>query len=148
GQHRIERVHGALEHHGNFAPAEFSQFLIVEGEHVAAVHEDFTTLADEGGRAVEARNGEGDGRLAATGFAGEAEEFTRLDVETDVLDGRKILFGADVVNGQIADGEDRSGHSLPSPACTMRVQRLSMPPVRRRGLAISSMAKFTSARPR
>src|SRR5690606_2205497 len=110
--------------------------------------QDLAALADKRRRAVQAADGKGDGGLAAARFPGKAEEFAGRDVEADLLDGVEVGFGADIVDIEIADGEDGRGHSLPSPARTRPVQRASMPPVRRRGLAISSMAKLISASPR
>src|SRR5690606_17760726 len=141
------RIHGALEHHGDLAPAEAAQFVIVEREHVTAADQDLAALANERRRAMQPADREGDGALAAARFPGKAEKLALCDLEADVPDGVEVCFGADIVDVEIADGQDGIGHSLPSPRRTMPTQRASMPPVRRRGLAISSMAKLMSASP-
>ena len=149
GQHRIQRIHRALEHHGDLAPAEAAQGRVVEGEHVAPVEQDLAAVADEGRRAVQAADGEGDGALAATGFAGEAEELARADVEAHILDGMEIgrrrrrsrssgCGSKERARSQLA--ASRSDEAGPAARACL--------PVRRRGLAISSMAKLISARPR
>ncbi|MNL89314.1 hypothetical protein D3C87_2195550 [compost metagenome] len=53
---------------------------------------------------MQAADGEGDGALAATGFAGKAEDFAGGDVEADIVDGTKVLFLADIVDREVFDG--------------------------------------------
>src|SRR5690606_25197780 len=123
------------------------QGLVLEAQHVAPADQDLAALADQGGGAVQPAHGKGDGRLAAPRFAGKSEELARRDVEAHILDGVEVALGAHIVDGEVADGKNRFAHSLPSPSRTIRVQRFSMPPVRSRGLAISSIAKLISASP-
>ena len=86
-QHRVQRVHRALEHHRHLAPAQLVQRLRRRGRARRAVEQDLAARADERRRAVQAADGEGDGALAAAGFAGEPEELAAADVEAHVLDG-------------------------------------------------------------
>ena len=69
----------------------------VDARSHAVVDEDLAARADESGWAVQTADREGDGALAAAGFAGEAEELARGDIEAHVPDGVKIGGRADVV---------------------------------------------------
>ena len=69
-QHRIQRIHGALEHDGDLSPADLTQFgsTLIEDRHAffahstAAVHD--VALGDDGRRAQKSTRTVGEGRLA------------------------------------------------------------------------------------
>ncbi len=82
---RVERVHRALEHHGDVPPAVRRDGLLAAGEHVRAVEQD--PAGDRGGGRQQPHQRE-DGRgLAAAGLADHAEPHPRVDRERHALHG-------------------------------------------------------------
>ncbi len=83
--HRVERVHRALEHHGDVLPAVRRDGLLPAGEHVDAVEQD---PAGDGGGGRQQPHQREDGRgLAAAGLADHAEPRPGLDREGHALHG-------------------------------------------------------------
>ena len=104
--HRVERVHGALEDHRDLAPAEAGELGVAHGEHVATAEADLAA-GDDGGRVQDAGDGVGDGRLAAAGFAGQADDLAGPDGEGDAVDGAHRALCGQVLDAQVADVEER-----------------------------------------
>ncbi len=100
GDDRVERVHGALEHHGGFVPAELAQLGVVHFQDVAAFEEDFA-VADQRRGVVQVGDGERQGAFAAAGFAGQADGLTGVDVQGDVVDGTGVAVVGDVVDTDV-----------------------------------------------
>ena len=88
GHARVEAADRVLEDDLH-VPAEPAQLLAAVGEEVLALVAD---LAAGGGDQAEDRAA--DGRLAAAGFADEAERLARRDVEADAVDGLHVADGA------------------------------------------------------
>jgi hypothetical protein len=106
-QDRIEGVHGALEHHGHLAPAEFLQRLLVKVENVLPFEQD-PALTDESRRLVQTIDRIGDRALAAAGLAGKAEDLRGSDIEADIVDGPEVGLRSNIVDGGfVPKAEDR-----------------------------------------
>ncbi|MNY13020.1 hypothetical protein D3C86_1461320 [compost metagenome] len=100
-QHRVQGIHGGLEHHARLAPAVAAQPLVVETEDVLPLEQDLAA-ADVGGRLVQPGHREGDRGLAAAGLAGEAEDFAWGYVKADRVDGAHVAALCDVVDAEVA----------------------------------------------
>ena len=91
-QHRVERVHCALEDHRDVAPAVLAQLGAALGEEVVAPEKDLA--AGHAGRlAKDLQDRVAGGALATAGFAREAEDLARVDLEVDVVDGAHAPAG-------------------------------------------------------
>ena len=103
--HGVERVHRALEDHGDVAPAEAAQLLLALADEVLAAEED-AAADDAAGRAEDLHDRVRDGRLAAAGLAGEPEDLPGRIVEVDAVDGAVRLAVA-VLDHEPAELEQR-----------------------------------------
>jgi hypothetical protein len=89
---RVERVHRALEHHRDVAPAVAAQLLqALRGEVVAA--EQDRAVDHVRRRAEDLHERVRHRRLPATGFAREPEDLARADREVDAVDGDDVAVG-------------------------------------------------------
>lgn len=107
--HRVERVHGALEHHRELVPAEHAQLLLAECEQVEVaaglVVEGDLTGHDPGGRFVQPVDGVGQGGLATTGFPGQPQDLAAGEFQADLLDGGDRAFHL-VDHGEVLHAQD------------------------------------------
>src|SRR6476659_8203150 len=99
---RVERIHRALEDHRDLLPAEILELRIGHREDVLVPKMD-VAAGDDRGWAEQAKQGERDGRLAATGFPSQAEDFSGRNVEADAIDCphrslHRLVLDAEVVN--------------------------------------------------
>jgi len=104
--HRVERVHGALENDTDTAPTEAAQRLGVHGQDVLAGEANLTA-GDARGRLEQARDGIGDGALAAARLAGQAQHLAFTDLERDAVDGADRATSGQVLHAQVAHLQQR-----------------------------------------
>ncbi len=104
-QDGVERAHRALEDDGGVAPTPAPQRLSVERGDVGTGHPQLAAHLRVGRQ--EAQERVADGRLAAAGLAGEAEDLTVEDVEADVIDDGRVAAG--MADPQIAHRHQRLG---------------------------------------
>src|SRR5579884_2809752 len=106
-QHRIERVHRALHHDREVAPADPPQLALLEQDEVAPLeeHAPADNLARQR-RAEQARDRVQEGRLPAARLADDREELAARELEVDVV-----------------DGDDRALESAASAAAVVRAAR-------------------------
>ncbi|ALP41937.1 putative peptide transport system ATP-binding protein [Aeromonas schubertii] len=107
-QHRVERVHGGLEHHRHLLPAVIAQAALAVVQYVFPLEQDLATT-DVGGRLVQPGYREGDGGLAAARLAGEAEDFAALDIKADRVDGAHVAALCDVVDAEVSHRQQGLG---------------------------------------
>ena len=118
-QHRVERVHRALEDHRDVAPAVLAKLLAALAEEVLAPEADLA--AGHAGRLAEDLQDRVAGRaLATAGLAREAEDLARVDLEVDVVDGTHALAGDLVVDDELPQLQEQLafdgggyGHDFP-----------------------------------
>ena len=118
-QHRVERVHCALEDHRDVAPAELAKLLAALVKEVLAPEPDLA--AAHARRLAEDLKDRIAGRaLAAAGLAGESEDLARVDLEVDVVDGTYALARNLVVDDELAQLQEQlafdgggDGHDFP-----------------------------------
>ena len=79
--HRVEGVHGALEDHGDVAPAELPQLLLLLACRCLAAEED-AAAGNVAGRAEDLHDRARHRRLAAAGLPREPEDLAGADVES------------------------------------------------------------------
>ena len=97
-EHRVERVHRALEHDRDLAPADAGQFPVAHRQdvgRVAALGDPATAVAhaaagDQGGRAEQPGRAVGEGRLARAALPAQADHLAGVEREVHVLDGVHI----------------------------------------------------------
>jgi hypothetical protein len=107
GQHRIERRHRFLEHHGDFAAAHLAHFLVAELQQVAAAVHDGAFLDAAGTRGNQTQDRQRRDALAATRFAHQAQRFAAMHMEGNVVH-RRHRAGACLEHGfQISDLKNR-----------------------------------------
>lgn len=101
-EHRVERAHRLLEHHGDVAAAQAAQLAAAGGEQVAAAEQDLAVGVDV---AAVLRQQPGDRhrghRLAGAGFADQRHGLAGRDVEADAFH----RFGAVAVFVAEADAQ-------------------------------------------
>jgi hypothetical protein len=85
-QNRVQRRHGVLEHHRNFAAAHGANSFVVQQREVAAFEQD--GAADDPRRLVEqAHDRLGADALAGAGFSHDAQRLAGMHVEADAIHG-------------------------------------------------------------
>ena len=128
-QHRVQRVHGRLEHRGDLAPAQPVHAALVQLVQVGAV-EPHGTAGVVGRRVQQPQHGVAERGLAAARLAEEPDELALLDAERDVPHGvRRRQVPRPVVDGQVLYLDQRHHCSL------------------RCGLLSASTPKLTNVRP-
>ena len=124
GDHRVQRVHRALEHDRDLAPAQHLQLLLAQRQQVVALEQHLA-----GGhpprRLQQPGRGIGQSGLAAAALPREAEHLASFERERDVVHGSQRA----VVHREVADLQHRAH------ARTFR----------RRGFAYSSIPKLIRA---
>ena len=118
-QHRVERVHCALEDHRDVAPAVLAKLLAALAEEVLAPEADLAA-GHAGGLAEDLQDRVAGRALAATGLAREAEDLAGVDLEVDVVDGAHALARDLVVDDELAQLHEQlafdgggDGHDFP-----------------------------------
>ena len=112
-QHRIERVHRALEDDGDLAPAQRAQLRRGGAQHVEAAAGDAPAVigdaaaGDDGGRAQEADRAVGERRLATATLAGEADDAAGVQRQVHPAHRAGISGGRAVGDREAADVEQR-----------------------------------------
>ena len=132
----VERVHRALEHHRHLPPAERTQFVRAQREHVCAAEPDRSTR-DDRRVAQQPQDGVRDRRLAAAGLSGQAEHLALTDGEAHAVDGAHRTGIRHVFHREVGDFEQGSTHRASSFVVPVAVtgRRRGR---RRRGLVVSS----------
>jgi hypothetical protein len=112
--HRVERVHGALEHHRDVLPAVRADGFLAPRQDVLPVQEHAAGHAGAGRQQPHQR--QDGGRLAAAGLAHQAHPLARTKLEADPLNGVQLAAAGqiepDVEILRAEDGLD--AHSLSS----------------------------------
>ena len=109
GEHRVERGHRLLEHHGDAGAADALHAGIGEfGERLAG-EADFA--GRDAGRRLrqQAHDGERGDALAAAGFADDAQDFAFVERERDVLHRGDLAARGGERGGEVGYGEQ--GHA-------------------------------------
>ncbi len=86
GGDRVQRVHRALHDHGQVLPAQHVQLPVRHRDQVLTAELD-RAGGDRGGRGQQPRDREQQRGLPAAGLADHPDEFSRRDIEVDVVDG-------------------------------------------------------------
>jgi hypothetical protein len=115
-QHRVERVHRALEHDGGLAPPDPVQFPVAHRQDVngvAALRDPPAAVAhaaagDQGRRAEQPHRAVGERRLARAAFPAQADHLAGVEREADVLDGVHVAAVRPVHDRQVGDLKKRS----------------------------------------
>src|SRR5262249_21492047 len=110
-QHGVHGRHGVLEDHRDVAAAELADLLVrhrgdVRGPAVAP--QDDAAPDDAAGIGDEPEDGERGHRLAAPGFADDADGFTPVDVERDAVDDAHHAAGGEEPGLQVLDLQEWS----------------------------------------
>ena len=115
GEHRVERGHRLLEHHGDAGAADALHAGIGEAGEVFAGEADFAGGDACGRLRQQAHDGEGGDALAAAGLADDAEDFAFVEGEGDILDGGDLAARGGEGGGEVAT-ESRGIGTKPSPS--------------------------------
>jgi hypothetical protein len=111
-EHRVEGVHGRLEHRGDLPPAQPVQLAVGQGVQVPAVEPDLPAGVVRG-PVEQPEQGVAQGGLPAAGLTEQADELALGEVEGHVPDGvRGRQVPGPVVDGQVADLDERHHGSL------------------------------------
>ena len=97
---RVQRIHGALEDHGDALPADVGQLLLGDRGEVLALEQHLPGHA-RGGR-QQAGDREGGGGLATPGLANQAQRLPRLQDEREAVHGVDLALGRGVLHAQVA----------------------------------------------
>ena len=85
GEHRIERGHRLLKHHGHARAADIAHGFFADLRQVLAVEQDFAACLDAPRRPNETEQGQRGHGLSAAGFADEPDRFSGVDLEADAV---------------------------------------------------------------
>jgi hypothetical protein len=85
-EHRIERGHGLLEHHGNLGAAHLADLLVAQLQQIAASEVDDASDNFAGRVGDQAQNGHGAHRLAAARLADDGDGLTFVDIIGNAVD--------------------------------------------------------------
>ena len=141
----IERVHRALEDHGDVAPPEAAQLLVALAGEVLAPEAD-RAADDLRRRAEDLHDRVRDRALAAARLAREPEDLSLADGEVDAVDGAHPA----VLDLEAAHLEQRLRRHRAHAAALPKMRVVNRPrlySVRSRGLLTSSMPARTRTRP-
>ena len=115
-EHRVQRAHRLLEHHGDAPAAQGAHLGVALVEDVAAL-EQHAAARDLAGRVGDqAHDRLGRHRLAGTRFAHQAEGLAALDREGHAVDRREIAAAQVKAHREIVELENRLGHLSAPPA--------------------------------
>ena len=113
-QHRVERVHRALEDDGDLPPAQRTQLRRRRAEHVEVAARDAPAVVgdaaagDHRRRAQQPDRAVGERRLATAALAGEADDAPGVQRQVDAAHGAGVPVGRAVGDRQVADVEQRA----------------------------------------
>ena len=112
GQHGVERVHRALHHDGEVAPAHGAELLLLEQDEVAPLEED-AAAHDLAGhrRAEQPRDRIQQRRLSAPRLADDREELAARELEIDMVDRDDRAGVGRVGDREVLDLEHRRVHA-------------------------------------
>ncbi|MNY00831.1 hypothetical protein D3C86_1333400 [compost metagenome] len=106
----VERGHGVLRDQGDAVAADLAHLGLGEREQVLALEEDLAADDLALGACDEAHDREGGDALAAAGFADDAEDLARLDLEVDAVHRLDDAFLGGEVGLQPGNLEQRFCH--------------------------------------
>jgi hypothetical protein len=141
---RVQRGHRILEDHADAIAAQDPHLLVRQTDEVASLEPD--RAAHVGGSREQAHQGERERRLAASGFADQAEDLALGDLERHVGDRRHVRGPAPEVHVAAIDLQER-GHRV-TPRGSSRSRRPS--PIRLNAstvIAIASPGKISTQEP-
>jgi hypothetical protein len=119
---RVERVHGALEHHRDVVPAVRADRLLAPRQDVLAVQEHLAGHAGAGRQQPHQR--QDGGGLAAAGLAHQAHPLARAKLEADPLDGVQFAAAGEIEPDVeiLCPQNGLDAHSLSSLPCRGRIR--------------------------
>ena len=129
GEHRVQRGHGLLEHHGDLVAADPPHLLVLQLEQVLSAVEDLAVRHPSGRRRDQPHDGEGRHALAATRLAHEPQSLARLDGEVQPVHRRKLAVGGHERSVEILDFEQcrHGARSLPAKQALSSPQARTVP---------------------
>jgi hypothetical protein len=107
-QDRIEGHHRVLEDHRDLRAADRAQALGCGGGQLLAIEPDRAALDDAAWRIDQAQDGKAGDGLARPGFAHQAQDLARRDLEIDTVDRLGDAFLGEEMRAQVADAERRA----------------------------------------
>ena len=115
GQHRVERVHRALEHHRHLAPAELPAEPRSSRASTSRPSSRIWLPGMRAGGRCRRLMAKAMVLLPQPDSPARPKNSPASDVEADILDGTEIGLGADVVDREVADREGGAGVSTLPP---------------------------------
>ena len=113
GEHRVQRGHGFLEHHGHLGATDAAHIVHVNVKDVFPVEKDFSAHGLAGGIGDQAHQRQRAYALAAAGLAHQAEGFAGHDFVGDVVNGFDDAFVGEEVRLQVLDFKQRVHGNAP-----------------------------------